>query len=157
MKLSKMAQSSTLEDRTFLLLLLFVSVAFLWILWPYYGAVFWGAIFALMFAPLFLRIIRKMPQKRTLAAVLTVSVILVLVILPVGFISALLAQEATSVYQRVQSGDLSFSRYFQQIYDALPQWITGLLDRSGLNNLGLIQARVAESLTKGSRLLPRRR
>ena len=153
MKLSKMAQSSTLEDRTFLLLLLFVSVAFLWILWPYYGAVFWGAIFALMFAPLFLRIIRKMPQKRTLAAVLTVSVILVLVILPVGFISALLAQEATSVYQRVQSGDLSFSRYFQQIYDALPQWITGLLDRSGLNNLGLIQARVAESLTKGSQFI----
>ena len=153
MKLSKMAQSSTLEDRTFLLLLLFVSVAFLWILWPYYGAVFWGAIFALMFAPLFLRIIRKMPQKRTLAAVLTVSVILVLVILPVGFISALLAQEATSVYQRVQSGDLSFGRYFQQIYDALPQWITGLLDRSGLNNLGLIQARVAESLTKGSQFI----
>jgi len=90
-----------------------------------------------------------MPQKRTLAALLTVAIILVLVILPVGLISALLAQEAGSVYQRVQSGDLSFSRYFQQIYDALPAWITGMLDRSGLNNLGLIQERVSDSLTKG--------
>lgn len=153
MKLSKMAQSSSLEDKTFLFLLLFVTVAFLWVLWPYYGAVFWGAIFALMFTPLFLRIVRKMPKKRTLAALFTVSVILVLVILPVAFISALLAQEATSVYQRVQSGDLSFSRYFEQVYDALPLWITGMLDRSGLNNLGLIQARVAESLTKGSQFI----
>ena len=153
MKLSKMALSSTLEDRTFLLLLLFVSLAFIWVLWPFYGAIFWGAIFALMFSPLFLRVLRKMRQKRTLAAVITVSIVLVLVILPVGFISALLAQEAASVYQRVQSGDLSFSRYFQQVYDALPLWVTGMLDRSGLNNLGLIQARVSESLTKGSQFI----
>ena len=153
MKLSKMALSSTLEDRTFLLLLLFVSLAFIWVLWPFYGAIFWGAIFALMFSPLFLRVLRKMRQKRTLAAVITVSIVLVLVILPVGLISAMLAQEAASVYQRVQSGDLSFSRYFQQVYDALPLWVTGMLDRSGLNNLGLIQARVSESLTKGSQFI----
>ena len=153
MKLSKIAQSSALEDKTFLLLLLLVSLAFFWVLWPFYGAVFWGAIFALMFSPLFLYLLKKMPQKRTLAALLTVSIILVLVILPVGLISVLLTQEAASVYQRVQSGDLSFSRYFQQVYDALPVWSTGMLERSGLNNLGLIQARVAESLTKGSQFI----
>lgn len=153
MKLSKIAQSSGMEDKTFLLLLLLVSLAFFWVLWPFYGAVFWGAIFALMFSPLFLRLLQKMPQKRTLAALLTVSTILVLVILPVGLIIALLTQEAGSVYQRVQSGELSFSRYSQQIYDALPTWITGLLDRSGLTNLGLIQARVSDSLTKGSQFI----
>lgn len=153
MKLSKIALSSALENKTFLLLLLLVTLAFFWVLWPFYGAVFWGAIFALMFSPLFLRLLRKMPKKRTLAAVLTVSIILVLVILPVGFISAMLAQEAVSVYQRVQSGELSVSRYFQQVFDALPAWTTGLLERSGLNNLGLIQARISESLTKGSQFI----
>lgn len=153
MKLSKIALSSALENKTFLLLLLLVTLAFFWVLWPFYGAVFWGAIFALMFSPLFLRLLRKMPKKRTLAAVLTVSIILVLVILPVGFISAMLAQEAASVYQRVQSGELSVSRYFQQVFDALPAWTTGLLERSGLNNLGLIQARISESLTKGSQFI----
>jgi predicted PurR-regulated permease PerM len=153
MKLSKIALSSALEDKTFLLLLLLVSLAFLWVLWPFYGAVFWGAILALMFSPLFLRLLKKMPKKRTLAALLTVSIILVLVILPVGFISALLAQEAASVYQRVESGELSVSRYFQQVFDALPAWITGLLERSGLNNLGLIQARVSDSLAKGSQFI----
>ncbi|MFZ3139817.1 AI-2E family transporter [Polaromonas sp.] len=153
MKLSKMAQSSTLEDKSFVLLLVLVSLAFFWVLWPFYGAVFWGAVLAILFNVLFLRLLKKMPQKRTLAAFITVSGILVLVILPVGLLSALLTQEAASMYQRVQSGDMSFSRYFQQIYNALPSWITGMLDRSGLNNLGLIQERVSESLTKGSQFI----
>ncbi|MDB5867751.1 MAG: hypothetical protein JWP96_83 [Polaromonas sp.] len=153
MKLSKMAQSSSLEDRTFLLLLAGVSLAFLWVLWPFYGAVFWGAVLAILFNLPFLRLLQSMPQKRTLAALITVGIILVLVILPVGLISALLVQEGTGVYQRVQSGELSFGRYFQQIYNALPSWITGLLERVGLNNLGLIQERVSGSLTKGSQYI----
>ena len=148
-----MAKSSRLEDRSFLLLLVLVSLAFFWVLWPYYGAVFWGSVLAILFNALFLRLLRKMPQKRTLAALLTLSIILVLVILPVGLISALLTQEAASVYQRVQSGELSFGRYFQQIYDALPSWVNGILDRSGLDNLGLIQDRVTSSLTQGSQFI----
>ena len=32
----------TLEDNTFLLLIIAVSLAFAWILWPFYGAVLWG-------------------------------------------------------------------------------------------------------------------
>ena len=148
-----MAKSSRLEDRSFLLLLVLVSLAFFWVLWPYYGAVFWGSVLAILFNALFLRLLRKMPQKRTLAALLTLSIILVLVILPVGLISALLTQEAASVYQRVQSGELSFGRYFQQIYNALPSWVNGILDRSGLDNLGLIQDRVTSSLTQGSQFI----
>ncbi|WP_036771668.1 AI-2E family transporter [Polaromonas glacialis] len=148
-----MAKSSRLEDRSFLLLLVLVSLAFFWVLWPYYGAVFWGSVLAILFNALFLRLLRKMPQKRTLAALLTLSIILVLVILPVGLISALLTQEAASVYQRVQSGELSFGRYFQQIYNALPSWVNGILGRSGLDNLGLIQDRVTSSLTQGSQFI----
>ena len=148
-----MAKSSRLEDRSFLLLLVLVSLAFFWVLWPYYGAVFWGSVLAILFNALFLRLLRKMPQKRTLAALLTLSIILVLVILPVGLISALLTQEAASVYQRVQSGELSFGRYFQQIYNALPVWVNGILDRLGLDNLGLIQERVTSSLTQASQFI----
>ena len=153
MKLSKMAQSSRLEDRSFLLLLTLVTLAFLWVLWPYYGAVFWGSVLAILFNALFIRLLRKMPQKRTLAAFVTLSIILVLVILPVGLISALLTQEAANMYQRVQSGDLSFTRYFQQIYSALPSWVSQILDRSGLDNLGLIQERITSSLTQGSQFI----
>ena len=153
MKLSRIAQSSSLEDKTFLALLLLVSLAFFWVLWPFYGAVFWGAILAILFNVLFLHLLEKLTPRRTLAALLTVLIILVLVILPIGLISALLVQESASVYQRVQSGDLSFSRYFQQVYSALPAWVTAVLDRSGLNSLGLIQERLSASLTRASQFI----
>ena len=150
MKTSTPAKSSSLEDKSFLLLLLAISLAFFWVLWPFYGAIFWGAVFAIMFTPLFLRLLRSLPGKRTLAALIAVAIILVMVILPLGVITAMLVQEAGGMYARVQSGELSVSRYFQQIYDALPAWVTGVLNRFGLSNLSLVQDRLASSLTKGS-------
>lgn len=153
MKLSGIARSSSLEDKVFLLLLVVVSLAFFWVLWPFYGAVFWGAIFALMFTPLFLRLLRAMKGRRTLAALATVALILVLVILPLGLIVASLVQEASSVYQRMQSGEFSLSVYLQQVYATLPAWVTGLLDRFGLRSTGLILERVSASLAKGSQFL----
>ena len=153
MKLSKLAQSSALEDKTFLLLLLLVSLAFFWVLWPFYGAVFWGAVLAILFSGLFLRLLKRLAPRRTLAALLTVLIILVLVILPVAVIGGLLVQEATGVYARVQSGELNFGRYFQQVYNALPAWVTALLERSGLGNLGLIQERLTASLTRASQFI----
>jgi predicted PurR-regulated permease PerM len=153
MKLSKLAQSSSLEDKTFVLLLLLVSLAFFWVLWPFYGAVFWGAVLAILFNGLFVRLLRRLARRRTLASLLTVLIILVLVILPVAFIGGLLVQEAAGVVARVQSGELSFGRYFQQVYDALPAWVTEVLNRSGLNNLVMIQERVTSGLARGSQFI----
>jgi len=153
MKLSSIARSSALENRFFLLLLLVVSLAFVWVLWPFFGAAFWGAIFALMFTPLFLRLLKAMPGRRTLAALTTLIIILVLVILPLGLIVASLVQEATAVYQRMQSGEFSVSIYFQQVYSALPAWAVSVLDRFGLSSTGVIQERVSASLSKGSQFL----
>jgi predicted PurR-regulated permease PerM len=142
-----------LEEKTFLLLVIAVSLAFAWILWPFYGAVFWGTIMAILFAPLHRRVLRSMGQRRTLAALATVMIILLIVILPLTLIAALLLQEGFSVYERVQSGELNAGRYFQQVFSALPAWVTDLLDRFGLTNLGLIQEQLSTGLIKSSQFL----
>ena len=77
MKLSRIAQSITFENKVFIFLLVAVTLAFVWVLWPFYGAVFWGAIFAMMFQPLFLRLLKTIPNRRTLAALGTLAIILV--------------------------------------------------------------------------------
>jgi hypothetical protein len=41
----------TTEDSTLILLLIAVSLAFAWILWPFYGAILWAIVFATVFAP----------------------------------------------------------------------------------------------------------
>ena len=153
MKLSSIAQSPILQNRFFLLLLLAVTLAFMWVLWPFYGAVFWGAIFALMFNPLFVYLLKRMPGRRTGAAMATVTIILLLVILPLGLIVASLVQEATAVYQRMQSGDFNLGVYFQQVYTLLPAWVLALLERVGLGSTGLILERLSASLSKGSQFL----
>lgn len=74
---------TALEDKAFLLLIAAISLAFAWIIWPFYGAVLWGTIIAILFAPLYRRLLRSMRQRRTLAALATETIIVVLVILPV--------------------------------------------------------------------------
>ena len=148
MKSPNSAESPALQDRAFLLLLIVSSLAFAWILRPFYGAVLWGIILAIMFMPLFRRLSRTLHQRRTLAALLTLLIILVLVILPLTLLTALLVQEGASTYERITSGELNLGRYFQQVFDALPAWITNLLDRVGLTSLGRVQARLSAGLAK---------
>ena len=153
MKSSNSAHSPALEDRAFLLLLIASSLAFAWILRPFYGAVLWGIILAIMFTPLYRRLSRRLHQRRTLAALLTLLIILVLVILPLTLLTALLVQEGVSTYERITSGELNMGRYFQQVFDALPSWVTNLLDRVGLTSLGRVQARLSAGLTKSLEFL----
>ena len=139
-----------LRDRAFLLLLLLVSVAFAWILWPLYGAVLWGTILAVVFAPLNRRLTRRFGGRRTLAAVLTLVLVVVIGILPVTFVGALLVDQATDLYARVKSGELNLAEHFQRIVQALPGWAGRLLERFDLAELATVQQRLSEGLMRGS-------
>src|SRR5215212_4080966 len=143
----------TLHDKIFLLLIIAVSLAFAWIVWPFYGAVLWGTITAIMFAPLYRRLLKLNPHKRNFSALATLLIIIVMVILPLTLITMALLQEATSVYEGIQSGELNFARYFQQVFDALPAWATNLLARFGLTNLSTVQQKLSLGLTAGSQFL----
>ncbi len=142
-----------LQDKTFLLLLVLITLAFGWILWPFYGAVFWGAVLAIVFAPLFKLLLRKTGQRPTLAALLTVLVILVLVILPLSMVTASLIQEGAALYAKTKSGEISFSGYANQIYEAMPSWVNQLLSRFGLDNLSVLQRKLTDALNQGSQIL----
>lgn len=153
MKSPNPAKLPGLEDKTFLLLVIAVSLAFAWILWPFYGAVLWGTILAIVFAPVDRWLRAIMGQRRTLAALATVGIVLLIVILPLLLIGGLLLQEAAGVYEKFKSGELNFARYFQQVLGALPAWITALLDRFGLSNLGAMQDKLSSNLMQGSQFV----
>ena len=148
-----LGDSPGVEDKAFVILLVAVSLAFAWILLPFYGAVLWATIIAIVFARLYRRLVASLRQRRTLAALATVVIVLVMVILPLTAITALLLQEASGVYQRIQSGELDVGRYFQQVFSALPTWVTNLLDRFELTNLGVVQERLSAALRKSSQFL----
>src|SRR5918911_1103762 len=147
------ADTSAPEDKVFLFLIVAVSLAFAWILWPFYGAVLWGTVIAIVFVPLYRRLLSSMRQRRTLAALTTLAIILVMVILPLTLIAAALLQEGFSTYERIQSGEMNFGRYFQQVFNALPAWLSRLLDRLGLTSRGVMQEKLSAGLTTSVQFL----
>ena len=131
-------------------LLIAVSIGFAYIVWPFSGAILWGVILAILFAPLYRRLLRPMRRRRSLAAIAALMVILLMVFLPLSWIAASLVHEGASVYQRIQSGELNFGRYFEQIVAALPAWARHLLEGYGLGDLNALQKRIAAGSKEAS-------
>ncbi|WP_338308711.1 MULTISPECIES: AI-2E family transporter [unclassified Bradyrhizobium] len=119
----------TSEDRSFLVLLAVVTLAFGWVLWPFSGALLWATLLAIIFAPLYRRSLEMLPGKRNLVAFATVVVVVVIVLIPVAIVIASLIDQGGELYQRVQSGEISFAHPLQQLRSALPDWAAPMADR----------------------------
>ena len=91
-----------LEHKAFLLLLALVSVAFVWLLLPFYGAVFWAVILAIVFQPLQRNLSKRRPADLIAGLMNNISTEV-----REGFLSYLEAQEP-SLAQDVQRTMFTF-------------------------------------------------
>jgi predicted PurR-regulated permease PerM len=145
----------TLQQKFFLLLLALVTLAFVYVLLPYSGAIFWGVVLAILFAPLYRRLLRATKQKPTAAALITLLSIIVMVILPVSLIGASLVKQAAVVYDLIGSGKINFGAYFVRIVHSLPQWVVDLLERFDLTDLASLQQKLSEGAAQVSQTVAR--
>jgi predicted PurR-regulated permease PerM len=141
---------TTSESRALFALLVAVTVALGWILWPLFGALLWSAVIALIFAPVQRQLLRRLRRRRTLAALLTLGLVTALVILPLTLVATALAAEAAALFKILQSGELDLARHGRDVYRALPEAVTGLLGRIGLDNFDALQRRVTSALGQAS-------
>ncbi|RST86929.1 AI-2E family transporter [Aquibium carbonis] len=147
----------TIEDQAFLWLLVATSAAFGLIIWPYYGAILWGVIAAILFLPVHRRLTKAMRGRTGLAAITTVILTVLLVILPLMLVASSLAVEAAALYTNIQSGRLDPGQYLRTIVDAAPEWLEDLFATFELTNLDAVrnglsrflQALVARALLVG--------
>ncbi|WP_375306410.1 AI-2E family transporter [Bradyrhizobium sp. A11] len=119
----------TSEDRSFLVWLGVITLAFGWLLWPFSGALLWATLLAIIFAPVYRRFLEGLPEWRNLAALSTVIVVVVLVLIPVGIVIASLVDQGGELYQRVQDGEINLAHPLQQLKAALPGWAASISDR----------------------------
>jgi predicted PurR-regulated permease PerM len=143
----------TLEDRALLLLLITITLAFLWVLWPFFGAILWALILAIMFFPLCHRLSQALGQRRNLAAFFAVLIILAIFILPLALLAGVLVQEASALYDSIQLGKFNPLQYLQQILDALPAWAKKILTRLGLTDFGSLKEGLSAVFRKGSQFV----
>lgn len=147
---------TTFQQKCFLLLLALATIGFGWILLPYFGAIFWGVVLAILFAPLYTRLLKATGRRPTAAALLTLLAIVVMVILPVSLIAAALVQQAVGVYDQIGSGHIDVGGYFRQIIGALPQWLVDLLDRYDLTSLATLQQKLSAGAAQFSQVAAKR-
>lgn len=141
------------QNKFFLLLLATVTVAFLWVVWPFFGAVFWGAVLAILFTPLYRSVLVMSRGRRNLSAIITLFICLVIVILPLTLITTSIVKEGINFYQKIESGEIHFGSYFQQVMNAMPQWMVDLLDRFGFGNISSLQEELSAGVMAGSKYI----
>ncbi len=113
----------------------------------------WGVVAAIVFAPLYRRLLRVTGQRAGLAAIITVVLVILLVIVPLMLIASSLVIEASSLYNSVQSGRLDVNQYLRNAGDMLPAWLKELLERFDLTNLDAIRDRLSRLFTQFLQLL----
>lgn len=138
-----------LEDGSFIVLVLLVTIAFLWLSLPFFGAILWGMVAAIVFGPLNRLLLRRLNGRRNLSAALTLLAILALVIVPAFLLGVSLVQEAATIYGQFQSGGIDLAAIFQDMRGALPGWARQLLDSSGLRDFEAVRTMLGSGIASG--------
>lgn len=140
-----------LEIRSFIFMLLAVTLAFGWVLKPFWMSIFWACTVAIIFYPLQRKMQQWIGEKPNRAALLTLSIAVVIVVLPVLGVAYSFVQEGVQVYQKLDSGEIRPGQFLQQIETAFP-FIPELLERFGVSTDNL-RSKLSELAVTASRTL----
>lgn len=109
-----------LETRTFLALLVGVSIAFVFLMKPFFGPIFWAVAIALIFHPVQQLLVRKLGERPNINALITLVICLVIVVIPVLVLITSLVAEGVALYQQIQSGEIRPGEYIDQVNQSFP-------------------------------------
>ena len=125
------------------LLLAVASIGLVAILLPFHGTLLWALVLALLFTPLQRRLHRRLGGSGTQAALLTMGVVLLIVVLPLVLVAVGLMNELGAFYAQVQSGQIQPETWVRQVFDSLPAGPAGLLEQFGLVDVQALERRLA--------------
>ncbi len=145
-------QSNPFEDRAFLTFVVFATIAMAWIIMPFFGAILWGLVSAIVFSSVNDRLLLKMRGRKNTAAGLTLLLVIAIVIVPLIMIGSLLVDQALDTYTRLQTRQIDVGRAVQDVRDALPGWARGMLDRFGVGDLDALRGKLDSVATSAARI-----
>lgn len=117
----------TVQGISFITVIVLVTAAFVWLLLPFYGAVLWAVILAILFNPLQRRLVRWLKGRRTPAAALSVLACICVVVIPGSLILGALAQEAAILYNRISTREFDPAAIMARVHAALPEFLVETL------------------------------
>ncbi len=143
------------DGKGFVLFLALITLALLFVAWPFAAPLLWAVLGAIIFQPLYLSILAKFKGGENRAAITTVLIILVAVILPLMALGAVIVDQASQIYFALQQQRIDFAVYFEQVHTALPLRVQTMLDTAGYGEFEALRARLAEFLQDSTGALAR--
>ncbi|MEE9686023.1 AI-2E family transporter [Lelliottia amnigena] len=137
----------------FILILAIVSLAFFDILAPYFSAVLWASILAVIFHPVKNKLRSMMGERNGLASLLTLGIICLIVFTPLVVILSSLAIELNVVYTKLQHTNSQFPEVVASLFAHLPDWARNFLVDHNLDNATQIQQKLSDAALKGGQYL----
>ena len=142
---------NVMEKRTFIGVLIALSLLFILLLLPFWGAIFWAGVMSLLFYPLHARLDRRFGNRPSLAALCTLLIGFVLVVMPVIAIGFGFIREGAQLYQLIESQELNPQDILDRIGNAVPI-LPDLLTRLGIDT-SVIRNYLSEAAIAMSRIL----
>jgi len=137
----------------FIVILAIVTIAFFDVLSPYFSAILWAAILAVIFAPLKVLLRRKMGDRNGLASFVTLLIICLIVFTPLAIITSSLVVEVNTVYVKLQGNSARLPVVFAELFQHLPGWAQRYLADNDLNSSAQIQQKLSEFALKGGQYM----
>ncbi|HEY8521948.1 MAG TPA: AI-2E family transporter [Gammaproteobacteria bacterium] len=145
---------TTVQKAFFFALLVGITGAFLWLVRGFLQPVFWAVALGIVVFPVHARIERWMRGRSSLAALTSVLLVVVIVILPLIGIATAVTAEATALFARIDTGDLGVNEIYRGLQQRLPL-VASLLERAGLDPERL-ESQLAAGAVQLSRLIASR-
>ncbi|SQC40286.1 putative inner membrane protein [Serratia liquefaciens] len=137
----------------FILIVFIVTLAFFDVLSPYYSAILWAAILAVIFNPVKNKIRTRLGERNGLAALMTIVIICLIVFTPLAIILSSLAYELNLVYSKLQHNDTQFPTVVASLFAHLPGWARSFLADHNLDSAQQIQQQLSDAALKGGQYL----
>ncbi|MCW1432237.1 AI-2E family transporter [Novosphingobium sp. JCM 18896] len=150
-----MPSKAGLERGGMTVFLTLITAGLIVIVSGFLGALLWATLTAILFQPIFDRLLRRWPERESLAAGLTMLILTVAVVIPLLVIASMVVDQAAGVYQQLRSGQIDFGQYFRQVHDALPDRLRQLVNTWGFGSFERAQQRLSQALTQSVSVIAR--
>ena len=141
------------EDGGFIALVILISVAFAYLLAPYFGAVLWGVVAAIMFQPLSAKLANKLGGRKNVAASLVLLGLIAVFVIPTILLGINLVNEASSIYNRIVTGQIDITEIVRNLQDALPESLRRFIAQYGIRDFEQVRTEFGSSITSGLQAL----
>jgi predicted PurR-regulated permease PerM len=123
---------SNIERAFFVTLVLAVTLAFFWLIRGFMQPIFWAVALGIVVYPLHAQLLSRLRNRESLTAIISVTAVIIVVILPLIGLGAAVAREGAALYERLEGDGLGIQNLYTSVQESVPQ-ITALMERVGVD------------------------